>query len=72
MADPLAAARNFLNARERIPSIIDQYKAKNEVLEMEIPQLQEIAGKVWKKDVYKRQHTVEWRGWIVWLAQANC
>ena len=50
MADPVAAARNFLNAMERIPSIIDQYKAKNEVLEREIPQLQEIAGKVWKKE----------------------
>ena len=50
MADPVAAARNFLNAMERIPSIIDQYKAKNEVLEKEIPQLQEIAGKVWKTE----------------------
>ena len=50
MADPVAAARNFLNAIERIPSIIEQYKAKNEVLEREIPQLQEIAGKVWKKE----------------------
>ena len=50
MADPIAAARNFLNALERIPSIVDQYKAKNEVLEKEIPQLQEIAGKVWKKE----------------------
>ena len=50
MADPLAAARNFLNALERIPSIIDQYKSKNEVLEKEIPQLQEIAGKMWKKE----------------------
>ena len=50
LADPIAAARNFLNALERIPSIIDQYKAKNEVLEKEIPQLQEIAGKVWKKE----------------------
>ena len=50
MADPVAAARNFLNALERIPSIIDQYKSKNEVLEKEIPQLQEIAGKVWKKE----------------------
>ena len=50
LADPLAAARNFLNAIERIPSIIDQYKAKNEVLKREIPQLQEIAGKVWKKE----------------------
>ena len=50
MADPIAAARNFLNALEKIPSTIDQYKAKNEVLEREIPQLQEIAGKVWKKE----------------------
>ena len=50
MVDPIAAARNFLNAMERIPSIIDQYKSKNEVLEKEIPQLQEIAGKVWKKE----------------------
>ncbi len=50
MADPIAAARNFLNALERIPSIIDQYKGKNEVLEKEVPQLQEIAGKVWKKE----------------------
>lgn len=32
------------------PSTIDQYRAKNEVLEKEIPQLQEIAGKVWKKE----------------------
>ena len=46
MADLVAAARNFLNAMEKIPSIIDQYKSKNEVLEKEIPQLQEIAGKV--------------------------
>ena len=50
MADPVAASRNFLNALERIPSIIDQYKGKNEVLEKEVPQLQEIAGKVWKKE----------------------
>ena len=55
MADPLAAARNFLNALERIPSIIDQYKTKNEVLEREIPQLQEIAGKVWKKEEELKQ-----------------
>lgn len=58
MADPVAA-RNFLNAIERIPSIIDQYKAKNEVLEREIPQLQEIAGKVWKKEDELKQLTSE-------------
>lgn len=50
MANPLAAARNFLNALERISSIIDQYKPKNEMLEKKIPQLQEIAGKMWKKE----------------------
>ena len=50
MADTHVAAMNFLNALERIPGIIDQYRKKNEVLEREIPQLQEIAGKTWKKE----------------------
>ncbi len=50
MADTHAAAMNFLNALEKIPSVIDQYKAKKEVLEQEIPQLREIAGKTWKKE----------------------
>ena len=39
MAAPVAAARNYLNAMERIPSIIAQYKAKNEVQEKEVSQL---------------------------------
>ena len=50
MADTHAAAVNFLNALEKIPSVIEQYRAKNETLEREIPQLQEIAGKTWKKE----------------------
>ena len=50
MADTHAAAVNFLNALEKIPSVIEQYKAKNEALEQEIPQLREIAGKTWKKE----------------------
>ena len=50
MADPIAAARNFLNALERIPSIVEQYKEKSKVLERDIPLLQEIVGKVWKKE----------------------
>ena len=50
MADTHAAAVNFLNALEKIPSVIEQYKAKNETLEREILQLQEIAGKTWKKE----------------------
>ena len=48
--DPIAAARNFLNALERIPSMVEQYKEKNNVLERDIPLLQEIVGKVWKKE----------------------
>ena len=50
MADTHAAAVNFLHALERIPAIIKQYEEKNEVLEREIPQLREIAGKTWKKE----------------------
>ena len=50
MADTHAAAVNFLNALERIPAIIRQYEEKNEMLEREIPQLQEIAGKTWRKE----------------------
>lgn len=40
----------FLNALEKIPGMIEQYEDKNETLEKEIPQLQEIAGKVWRKE----------------------
>ena len=50
MADPIAAARNFLNTLEIKPSMVEQYKEKNKALERDIPQLQEIVGKVWKKE----------------------
>ena len=39
MADPKAAATNFLNALEKIPGIISQRKEKNESLAKDIPQL---------------------------------
>ncbi len=50
MADTHAAAINFLNALEKISGMIELYRGKNETLEKEIPQLQEIAGKVWRKE----------------------
>ena len=50
LADPIAAARNFINSLERIPQTIEQYKEKNAALEKDIPQLQEIVGKQWKKE----------------------
>ena len=49
-SDPIAAANNFLNALQKIPSYIEQYDSRCKALEKEIPQLQEIAGKSWKKE----------------------
>ena len=59
MADPKAAATNFLNALEKIPGIISQRKEKNEALAKDIPQLQELAGKVWKKEDELKQLKTE-------------
>ena len=50
LADPVAAARNFINSLERIPQTIEQYQEKNAALAKDIPQLKEIAGKQWKKE----------------------
>lgn len=50
MADTKAAAMNFFHAMEKIPGMIEQYQEKNFMLEKELPVLQEMAGKVWKKE----------------------
>ena len=50
LADPIAAARNFINSLERIPQTIEQYKEKNAALAKDIPLLKEIANKQWKKE----------------------
>ena len=49
-SDPIAAANNFLNALQKIPSYIEQYGSRCKALEKEIPQLEEITGKTWKKE----------------------
>ena len=49
-SDQIAAANNFLNALQKIPSYIEQYGSRCKALEKEIPQLEEIAGKTWKKE----------------------
>lgn len=41
---------NFLNALERIPRYMEQYKVANEKSEQDIPVLQEVVGGVWKKE----------------------
>jgi len=50
MADTKAASMNFLNALERIPKLVEQYKAQNVTYERDIPILQETVGGVWKKE----------------------
>ncbi len=50
MSDTKAAAMNFLNALERIPKLVEQYRAKNVEYERDIPILQETVGGVWKKE----------------------
>ncbi len=50
MADHKAAATNFLNALERIPKLIEQYKTQNVALERDLPTLQEVVGGTWKKE----------------------
>ncbi len=49
-SDPIAAANNFVNALQKIQGYIEQYDSKCRTLEKEIPQLQEIASKVWKRE----------------------
>lgn len=41
---------NFLNALERIPKLVEQYKAQNVTYERDIPILQETVGGTWKKE----------------------
>lgn len=50
MSDHKAAATNLLNALDRIPKLMEQYKAENEKLEKDLPTLREIVGGNWKKE----------------------
>lgn len=49
-SDPIAAANNFVNALQKIQGYIEQYDSRCKALEKEIPQLEEIASKTWKKE----------------------
>ena len=50
MTDTKAAAMNFLNALERIPKLVEQYREKNVEYERDIPILQATVGGEWKKE----------------------
>jgi len=48
--DPLTASKNFINALDKIPSILKQYEEKNKVIEKDIPILKEVVNSSWKKE----------------------
>jgi N12 class adenine-specific DNA methylase len=48
--DPLTASKNFINALDKIPSILEQYKEKNKKIEVDIPVLKEVVESSWKKE----------------------
>lgn len=50
MADHKAAATNFLNALDRIPKMMEQYKTQNDIIEKDLPTLRELVDGVWKKE----------------------
>lgn len=45
----------FLNALERIPKQMEQYKTENAKLEKDLPTLREVAGGTWKKEEELKQ-----------------
>ena len=55
MSDHKAAATNFLNALERIPKQMEQYKTENAKLEKDLPTLREVASGMWKKEEELKQ-----------------
>ena len=50
MADTHAATVNFLNALQRMPQVIAQYQDRISTFDKDIPALQEIVSKTWKKE----------------------
>ena len=50
MSDTHAACMNFLNALERIPSIVQQYEERQAKAKADLPTLQAIVDKTWSKE----------------------
>lgn len=59
MSDHKAAATNFLNALDRIPKLMEQYRTENEKLEKDLPTLREVVGGTWKKEEELKQFKSE-------------
>jgi len=48
--DPKLAVNYFLNAMEKIPSLIEKYRIETEKLSKDLPVLQEVANATWRKE----------------------
>ena len=48
--EPLTASKNFINALDKIPSMLEQYQEKNKKIEADIPILKEVVESSWKKE----------------------
>lgn len=48
--DPLLASKNFLNALEKIPNLIEKYKSENEKLSKDLPILKNVIDSTFRKE----------------------
>lgn len=53
--DPLLASKNFINALEKIPNLMEKYQADNQKLEKDIPILKEVVDSVFRKEPVLRE-----------------
>ncbi|MDR3058195.1 MAG: DNA methylase, partial [Prevotella sp.] len=53
--DPLLASKNFINALEKIPNLMEKYQADNQKLERDIPILKEVVDSVFRKEPELRE-----------------
>ena len=58
-ADPQTACRNFINAFDNIPRLIEKYTKDNADIEKEIPVLKQVVDETWKKEDELKQLKAE-------------
>ena len=58
-ADPQTACRNFINAFDSIPRLIEKYTRDNADIEKEIPVLKQLVDETWKKEDELKQLKAE-------------
>ena len=57
--DPVLASQNFLNALEKMPTLIEKYQNDTEKISKDIPVLESVLGSTWKKEDELRELKTE-------------